>query len=68
MAREVKKIVSITTQCYGVPYGRIENRFVGIISVELDGIRNLQWNAESVIFSDINFSACQWSVWVEKHT
>ena len=34
---------------YEVLSARIGNLFVGIILVELDGIRNHQWNAEMVI-------------------
>ena len=49
MAREVEKLVSIPTQRYDVPSGRIGNRFFVILSVELDGIQNCQWNEERVI-------------------
>ena len=45
----MKKLVIITTKSYDVPYGRIGNIFVGIISVDLDVIRNHQCNTERVI-------------------
>ena len=32
-----KKLVCITTQCYDAPSGKVRKRFVGILSVELDG-------------------------------
>ena len=37
------------TQLYDVTSGRIGNRFVGIILMELDRIWNYQWNAERVV-------------------
>ena len=43
-------MVSMLTQCYYIPSDCIRNQFVGIISVEIDGIWNHQWNAERVIF------------------
>ena len=45
-----KILVSMPTQRYDVLSGRIRNLFVGIISMELDGIWNSQWNADMVIF------------------
>ena len=44
-------MVSTPTQRNDVLSGLIRNRFVGIISVELDGIWNCQWNVERVIVS-----------------
>ena len=49
MTREVEKLFSMLIQRYDVLSGWIKNRFVGILSVELDGIWNHQWNAERVI-------------------
>ena len=37
------------TQRYDAPYGKAGKRFVGILSVELDGVRARKWNAERVI-------------------
>ena len=49
MAGEVKKLVIVPTQCFDVPSGRIGNRFVGIINVEIERIWDCQYNAERVI-------------------
>ena len=39
-----KKIVCMPTQRYDAPYGKFGNRFVGILSIELDGVRATKWN------------------------
>ena len=49
MTGELEKLVSMPTQKYDVPSGRIVNLFVGILLVEIGGTQNLQWNAERVI-------------------
>ena len=38
------------TQRYDVPYGRIRNQYVGIISVDLNRIQNCHRNMERVAF------------------
>ena len=43
-----KKIIS-PTQHYDVPSGRVGKWFVAALAVVLGGIRNQQWNVESVI-------------------
>ena len=40
------KLVFMPIQHYDVSSSRIGNKFVEILSVELDRIRNLQWNKE----------------------
>ena len=37
------------TQPYDVSSGKVEKRFVGIMSVEVDGVCDRKWNAEGVI-------------------
>ena len=49
MKKGVEKLICIPTQHYDVPSGRIGNPYVGIILVELDGIRDRQWNTGRVI-------------------
>ena len=44
-----KKIVCMPTQCYDAPSGNFGKRFVGILSIELDGVRATKWNDERVI-------------------
>ena len=44
-----EKLVCIPTQRYDPPSGKVGKIFVGILSVELDGIRARKWNAERVI-------------------
>ena len=36
-------------QCYDAPSGKVGKRFVGILYIELDGVRARKWNAERVI-------------------
>ena len=43
------KLVCIPTQIYDAPSGKFGKRYVGILSVELDGFRARKWNAERVI-------------------
>ena len=50
MASAVGKLVCLPTQHYDAYYGKVGKRFVGILSVELDGVRARKWNAERVIF------------------
>ena len=45
-----KQLVCLPTQRYDAPYGKVGNIFVGIFSVELDGVCARQWNTERVIF------------------
>ena len=46
------------TQRYDAPSGKVGKRFVGILSVELDGVRARKWNAERVIiFSPLSSNA-----------
>ena len=42
-------MVCLPTQCYDTPSGKVRKRFVGIFSVELDGVRARKWNSERVI-------------------
>ena len=44
-----KKLVCLPTQRYDAPSGKVGKRFVGIVSVELDGVRARKWNTERVI-------------------
>ena len=44
-----KKIVCVPTQCYNASSRKVGNRFVVILSVELDGVRARKWNADRVI-------------------
>ena len=44
-----KKLFCMPTQCYDAPSGKVGKIFVGILSVELDGVRARKWNAERVI-------------------
>ena len=44
-----KKLVCMKTQCYDAPYGKFGNRFLGILSVELDGVCARKWNTKRVI-------------------
>ena len=43
------KLVCIPTQRYYVLSGKVGMRFVGTLSVELDGVRSWKWNSERVI-------------------
>ena len=45
----MKKLVCMPTQLYDAPSGKVGKRFVGILSVELDGVCARRWNAERVI-------------------
>ena len=49
MASAVKKLVCMPTQCYDTPSGKVGKRFMGILSVELDDVRDRKLNAERVI-------------------
>ena len=49
MASTVEKLVCMPTQRYDAPSGKFGNRFVGIMSVELDRVCARKWNAERVI-------------------
>ena len=49
MASTVEKLVCMLTQSYDVPSGKIGKRFVGILSIELDGVRARKWNTERMI-------------------
>ena len=44
-----KKLVCLPTQRYDAPSGKVGKIFVGILSVELDGVCARKWNNESVI-------------------
>ena len=50
MAKYMEKANCFFTQHYDVPYGRVSNRFVATLSVELDVIWNQRYNAERMIF------------------
>ena len=43
------KLVSMPTQCYDVPSGKVGDIFVGILYVELDWVCARKWNSERVI-------------------
>ena len=36
-------------QRYDAPFGKVGERFLGILSVELDGVRARKWNAKREI-------------------
>ena len=44
-----EKLVCFPTQHYGAPSGKVGKRFVGILSVELDGVYVRKGNSERVI-------------------
>ena len=44
-----KKLVCIPTQRYGAPSGKAGKIFVGILSIEPDGVFTRKWNTERVI-------------------
>ena len=44
-----KNLICIPTQCYDAPSGKVGNRFVGILSAELDWVCARKWNADRVI-------------------
>ena len=44
-----KKLVFMPTQRYEAPSGKVGKRFVEILSVEIDGVRDRKWKAERVI-------------------
>ena len=50
MESAVEKLVCLPAQCYDAPSGKVGKIFVGILSVELDGVRARKWNAERVVF------------------
>ena len=39
----------MSTQYYDAPSGKFEKKFVGILSVKLDGVHARKWNDERVI-------------------
>ena len=43
------KLIFMTTQRYDPPFSKVGKRFLGILSVELDGVRARNWNAQRVI-------------------
>ena len=49
MASTVEKIVFMPTQQYDAPSRKVGKRYVGILSVELDGVCTRKWIAERVI-------------------
>ena len=50
----MKKYISPPTQRYDIPYGQIRKWFITTISVEIDEIRNQQWNVKrAIIFKRI---------------
>ena len=44
-----EKLIYMPTQRYDAPSGKFGKIFVGILSVELDGVRARKWNTERVI-------------------
>ena len=51
----------MSTKRYDISSGQIRNWYVGILFVDLDGIRNYHWNAERVIF--FRWLFCSASTW-----
>ena len=45
----MEKLACMPTQRYGAPSRKVRNIFLGILSVELDGVHSKKWNAERVI-------------------
>ena len=50
MSSAVEKLGCMTTQRYDASYGKVRKRFVGILSIELNGVCARKWNDERVIF------------------
>ena len=44
-----EKLVCMPTQRYDAPSGKVRNIFVGILSIEIDGVCVRKWNADRVI-------------------
>ena len=53
MASTMERLVFMLTQLYDAPSGKVGNRYVVILSVELDGVRARKWNSERVIFFNL---------------
>ena len=52
------KLICVPTQHYDAPSGKVGKRFLGVLSVELDGVCARKWNAESVIVFQYNILQC----------
>ena len=44
-----EKLVGMLTQCYDVQSSKVRRIFFGILSVELDEVRAINWNSDRVI-------------------
>ena len=55
-----EKLVCMLTQRYDAPSGKVWKRFVGILSVELDGVCARKWNAErAIVFQSVILQCAQ---------
>ena len=50
MTSVVEKIIFMPNQCYDAPSSKVGKRFVGILSIEIDGVCARKWYANRVIF------------------
>jgi hypothetical protein len=41
-----RKLIALPSQCYDAPNGAVGRRFVNILALELEGIRQHKWNSE----------------------
>ena len=56
----MEKLVFLTTQRFDAPSGKFRKRFVGVLSVEIDGVRARKCYAERVIvFQSVIFQHAQ---------
>ena len=49
MENNMERLICYPTQCYNVPIGKVEKKFVLTLLVELDGIRGHKWKFKNVI-------------------
>ena len=55
-----EKLVFMPTQRYDVPSGKSGSIFVGILSMELDGLRSSKWNSErTIVFQSVMLQCAQ---------
>ena len=60
MASAVKKNVGLQTLHYDAPSRKVGKIFVGILYVELDGVRARKWNAErEIVFQSVILQRAQ---------
>ena len=53
-----EKLIFMTNQRYDAPCGKVGKRFVVILSVELDRVRDRRWNAErAIVFNPLSYNS-----------